>query len=82
MPATPKSPKAVIRGAQVQHETASVQAKEIRLSPCDSKRFLKDIDHPPQPTQELMTFVIGSTRSGSGFGATVSEGQPERRMQE
>src|SRR5262249_50146575 len=36
----------------------------------------------PQPTQELITLVTGSRRNGSGLGASVSDGQPDRRMQE
>ena len=37
--------------------------------------------HRPQPFQSLLTAVTGSGLSGSGLGATVSEGQPESRMQ-
>ena len=38
--------------------------------------------HSPQPTQSLFTCATGSTLSGSLAALTVSEGQPERRMQE
>ena len=38
--------------------------------------------HRPQPTQSLLTCATGSVRSGSSFGLRVSDGQPERRMQE
>ena len=38
--------------------------------------------HSPQPTQEFRTLATGSLRSGSGFGLTDSDGQPDRRIQE
>ena len=38
--------------------------------------------HSPQPTQLSITVATGSLRNGSGEGFTVSDGQPERRMQE
>ena len=38
--------------------------------------------HRPQPTQSLLTWATGSVRSGSALGLTVSDGQPDRRMQE
>src|SRR5215831_19403322 len=38
--------------------------------------------HSPQPTQPLLTCATGSTLSGSLEARTVSEGQPDRRMQE
>ena len=38
--------------------------------------------HNPQPTQSLLTWAMGSFRSGSSLGLMVREGQPESRMQE
>jgi len=38
--------------------------------------------HSPQPTHSLFTCATGSTFSGSLAALMVSEGQPERRMQE
>src|SRR6202045_3087660 len=38
--------------------------------------------HTPQPMQLSKTVATGSVRSKSGLGWIVSDGQPERRMQE
>ena len=38
--------------------------------------------HSPQPTQSLLTWATGSVRSGSSLGLMVSDGHPDRRMQE
>ena len=38
--------------------------------------------HTPQPTQSLLTWAMGSGRSGSSLALMVSEGQPDSRMQE
>jgi len=38
--------------------------------------------HKPHPEQLSRTVATGSFRKGSGFGLIVSEGQPDKRMQE
>ena len=43
---------------------------------------MRDLAAQPAADAALDHVATGSVRSGSGLGFTVSEGQPERRMQE